>query len=158
MQFFLKKEVQSFVNSNGRKKTAFYIGEGPGDKIYEIRGITANNNNDSFNIQATMKTKNGDGRTITQHKVFRLKKSGINNLLSHSKLKLVNKESKEKGMKMVKKSVEKPNKKKMMEKPKKKVVKKAKDEVKPKKKVEKPKKKEEKKPKKKSIEKKSVKK
>ena len=93
MQFFLKKEVQSFVNSNGHKKTAFYIGEGTGDKIYEIKGISSNNSND-VDIAATLRTKNHEGRMITQHKVFRLKKSGINNLLRESRLKLVSKDDK----------------------------------------------------------------
>jgi len=155
MHFFLKKEVQSFVNSSGRKRTAFYIGEGAGDKIYEIRGITSNNNDDSFNIQASLKSRNQLGRVVTQHKVFKLKKAGINNLLSHSKLKLVKDDSKEKMMSKSKEEYNEIQKMKNTLKPKKKVAttekpKKAKKIVK----AEKSKKSKEEKPKKKVVKKK----
>lgn len=97
MRFYLKKEVKQLLNnSDGEIKTAskssFHLAKGTSDGLYQIKGITSSNEPNIIHISEDINMLNKTtGKIIHQHKNYKLKKSGIKNLLKESPLKLTDK-------------------------------------------------------------------
>ena len=94
MRFYLKKEVKQLLNnSDGEIKTAskssFHLAKSTSDGLYQIKGITSSNEPNIIHISEDINMLNkSTGKIIHQHKNYKLKKSGIKNLLKESPLKL----------------------------------------------------------------------
>jgi len=117
MRFYLKKEVKQLLNnSNGEIKTAtkssFHLAKGTSDSLYQIKGITSSNEPNIVHISEDINMLNKkNGKIIHHHKNYKLKKSGIKNLLKESPLKLTDeKKENEKKVKSVINSVIKKDK------------------------------------------------
>ena len=94
MRFYLKKEVKQLLdNSNGEIKAAtkssFHLAKGTSNGLYQIKGITSSNEPNIVHISEDINMLNKkSGKIIHHHKNYKLKKSGIKNLLKESPLKL----------------------------------------------------------------------
>ena len=117
MRFYLKKEVKQLLNnSDGEIKTAskssFHLAKSTSDGLYQIKGITSSNEPNIIHISEDINMLNkSTGKIIHQHKNYKLKKSGIKNLLKESPLKLTDgKKEKDKNEKKEKKDKQIENK------------------------------------------------
>ena len=101
MRFYLKKEVKQLLNnSDGEIKTSskssFHLAKGTSDSLYQIKGITSSNEPNIIHISEDVNVLNKDtGKISHTHKNYKLKKSGIKNLLKESPLKLTDKKKKD---------------------------------------------------------------
>jgi hypothetical protein len=102
MRFYLKKEVKQLLeeNSEGKikslKKDVFHLAKGTPSALYQIKGITSSDEPNILHISEDVNVLNKrSGKIIHHHKDYKLKKSGIKNLLKESPLKLIDKKKKD---------------------------------------------------------------
>jgi hypothetical protein len=82
MRIFFQKTVAHSRNIDGKKKTQFEVIKGKDQMVHQIKGVSLNNNPDTYNVAERIKVLNkNSGKIMSKEHQYRMKSENILSLL-----------------------------------------------------------------------------
>ena len=82
MRIFFQKTVAHSRNIDGKKKTEFEVIKGKDHMVHQIKGVSSNNNPDTYNVAERIKVLNkNSGKIMSKEHQYRMKSENILTLL-----------------------------------------------------------------------------
>jgi hypothetical protein len=100
----MKQSLIETKDVDGQKKKSFEIMKGKDGNVYQIKGVSTDNKNDTFHVKERMIHKG-----INQHRTFKIKSSDLQNIIKESSRKIYSKDvNKQKNIDIIKDSEQYP--------------------------------------------------